>query len=105
MGEQLTCKLNPMSDAVKKQLAQLRDQWQSLNQVAASQTRSLDRTKSLQDFNEKVEKLEAWIKHKVHVIEIRCDSRSNTGWVKYRLLTDNLWNEGNITLGFSFLII
>lgn len=65
MGEQLICKLNPMSDVVKKQLGQLRDQWQSLNQVAASQTRSLDGTKSLQDFNKKVEKLEAWINDKV----------------------------------------
>lgn len=77
MGEQLICKLNPMSDAVKKQLGQLRDQWQSLNQVAASQSRSLDGTKSLQDFNKKVEKLEAWIKDKVenilvfYVTEIR----------------------------------
>lgn len=68
MGEQLICKLNPMSDAVKKQLGQLRDQWQSLNQVAASQSRSLDGTKSLQDFNKKVEKLEAWIKDKVEKI-------------------------------------
>lgn len=68
MGEQLICKLNPMSDAVKKQLGQLRDQWQSLNQVAASQSRSLDGTKSLQDFNKKVEKLEAWIKDKVENI-------------------------------------
>lgn len=68
MGEQLICKLNPMSDVVKKQLGQLRDQWQSLNQVAASQTRSLDGTKSLQDFNKKVEKLEAWINDKVEQI-------------------------------------
>lgn len=68
MGEQLICKLNPMSDVVKKQLSQLRDQWQSLNQVAASQTRSLDGTKSLQDFNKKVEKLEAWINDKVEQI-------------------------------------
>lgn len=79
MGEHLICKLNPMSDAVKKQLGQLKDQWQSLNQVAASQTRSLDGTKSLQDFNKKVEKLEAWIKDKVgkilllYVTEIQRD--------------------------------
>lgn len=62
------CKLNPMSDAVKKQLGQLGDQWQSLTQVAASQTQSLDGAKSLQDFNNKVEKLEAWIKDKVDTI-------------------------------------
>lgn len=68
MGEQLICKLNPMSDVVKKQLGQLRDQWQSLNQVAACQTRSLDGAKSLQDFTKKVDKLEAWIKDKVQQI-------------------------------------
>ena len=68
MGEHLMCKLNPMSDAVKKQLGQLGDQWQSLTQVAASQTQSLDGAKSLQDFNNKVEKLEAWIKDKVDTI-------------------------------------
>lgn len=65
MGEQLICKLNPMSDAVERQLGQLRDQWQSLNRAAAGQTRSLDGPKSLQEFNAKVEKLEAWIKDKV----------------------------------------
>lgn len=79
MGEQLICKLNPMADVVEKQLGQLGDQWQSLNQAAASQTRSLDGAKSLQDFDKKVEQLEAWIKDKVekslvfYVTEIRCD--------------------------------
>lgn len=100
MGEQLICKLNPMSDAVKKQLGQLRDQWQSLNQVAASQSRSLDGTKSLQDFNKKVEKLEAWINDKVenilvfYVTEIRWDWRSNNCLLKYRLLIRKLLNKG-----------
>lgn len=76
MGDQLICKLNPMSDIVKKQLSGLRDQWQTLKQMAANQTRTLDGVKSLQDFNNKVEKLEAWIKEKVskilvfYVIEI-----------------------------------
>lgn len=70
MGEQLICKLNPMADVVKKQLGQLGDQWQSLNQVAASQTRSREGAKSLQDFNKKVEKLEAWIKDKVEKIPV-----------------------------------
>ncbi|KAM9727031.1 uncharacterized protein mymx isoform 1-T1 [Menidia menidia] len=64
MGEQLICRLNPTSDLVKKQLSQLRDQWQTLKQMAANQTRALGGAKSLQEFNKKVDKLEAWIKQK-----------------------------------------
>ncbi|XP_063730932.1 uncharacterized protein LOC134858766 isoform X5 [Eleginops maclovinus] len=62
MGEQLICKLNPTSDLVKKQLSQLRDMWHTLKQTAANQTRTLGGAKNLQDFNKKVDKLEAWIK-------------------------------------------
>lgn len=65
MGEQLICKLNPTSDLVKKQLSQLRDQWQALKQTAANQMRALGGAKNLQEFNKKVDKLEAWIKEKV----------------------------------------
>lgn len=65
MGEQLICKLNPTSDAVKKQLGLLRDQWQTLKHTAANQTRSLGGAKNLQEFNKKVDELEAWIKEKV----------------------------------------
>ncbi|XP_034408319.1 uncharacterized protein LOC117744242 isoform X3 [Cyclopterus lumpus] len=64
MGEQLICKLNPTSDLVKKQLSQLRDQWQTLKQTAANQTRALGGAKNLQEFNKKVDKLEAWIREK-----------------------------------------
>ncbi|XP_053292884.1 spectrin beta chain, non-erythrocytic 2 [Pleuronectes platessa] len=64
MGEQLICKLNPTSDLVKKQLGQLRDQWQSLKLTAANQTRAFGGAKNLQEFNKKVDKLEAWIKEK-----------------------------------------
>ncbi|XP_055083243.1 uncharacterized protein LOC117382198 isoform X2 [Periophthalmus magnuspinnatus] len=64
MGEQLICKKNPTSDLVKKQLSQLWDQWQTLKQTAANQTRALGGAKNLQEFNTKVEKLEAWIKEK-----------------------------------------
>lgn len=68
MGEQLICKLNPTSDLVKKQLSQLRDQWHTLKQTAANQTRALGGVKNLQEFNKKVDKLEAWIKEKVRII-------------------------------------
>ncbi|XP_029306060.1 uncharacterized protein mymx [Cottoperca gobio] len=64
MGEQLICRLNPTSDLVKKQLSQLRDMWQTLKQTAANQTRALGGAKNLQEFNKKVDKLEAWIKDK-----------------------------------------
>ncbi|XP_042078820.1 spectrin beta chain, non-erythrocytic 5 isoform X6 [Haplochromis burtoni] len=64
MGEQLICKRNPTSDLVKKQLSQLRDQWQTLKQMAANQMRALGGAKNLQEFNKKVDKLEAWIKEK-----------------------------------------
>lgn len=65
MGEQLICKMNPTSDLVRKQLGQLKDQWQTLKQTAANQKRALGGVKSLQEFNKKVDKLEAWIKQKV----------------------------------------
>ncbi|XP_045069855.1 uncharacterized protein LOC121561532 [Coregonus clupeaformis] len=63
-GEVLNSKLNPSSDLVKKQLSQLRDQWQALKQTAANQHRALGGTRNLEEFNRKVDKLEAWIKEK-----------------------------------------
>ncbi|XP_077438064.1 uncharacterized protein mymx [Vanacampus margaritifer] len=63
-GDQLICKLNPTSDLVKNQLSQLKDQWNILKQTAASQSRVLGGSKSLQEFNKKVDKLETWIKEK-----------------------------------------
>lgn len=59
------CKPNPTSDLVKKQLSQLREQWQNLKQMATNQVRDLGGARSLQEFNKKVDKLEAWIKEKV----------------------------------------
>ncbi|XP_054655007.1 uncharacterized protein LOC129194105 isoform X3 [Dunckerocampus dactyliophorus] len=63
-GDQLICKLNPTSDLVKKQLSQLKDQWNILKQTASNQSRVLGGAKNLQEFNKKVDKLEAWIKEK-----------------------------------------
>lgn len=68
MGEQLICKTNPTSDLVRKQLSHLKDQWQTLKQTAANQKRALGGAKSLQEFNKKVDKLEAWIKEKVQKV-------------------------------------
>ncbi|XP_052428732.1 uncharacterized protein LOC127970291 isoform X4 [Carassius gibelio] len=64
MGEQLMCKLNPTSDLVKKQLAQIRDQWNALKQTAANQIKAMGGAKTLQEFNKKVDRLEAWLKEK-----------------------------------------
>ncbi|KAL2082855.1 hypothetical protein ACEWY4_020628 [Coilia grayii] len=64
MGEQLMCRTNPTSDLVKKQLSQVRDQWQTLKQMAANQTKALGGARNLHEFNRKVERLEAWIKEK-----------------------------------------
>ncbi|XP_048863767.1 uncharacterized protein LOC125738638 isoform X2 [Brienomyrus brachyistius] len=64
MGEQLVCWANPTSELVKKQLAQLREQWQALKQMAAGQARALGGARSLQEFNQKVDRLEVWIKEK-----------------------------------------
>lgn len=55
----------PSAEAVRKQLLALRDQWQLLKQTAASQSKALRGLWSLQDFNRKAERLEAWIRHKV----------------------------------------
>ncbi|KAK7139728.1 hypothetical protein R3I94_012393 [Phoxinus phoxinus] len=64
MGEQLMCKLNPTSDLVKKQLGHIRDQWNALKQAAANQIKAMGGAKTLQEFNKKVDRLEAWIKEK-----------------------------------------
>ncbi|XP_028324482.1 uncharacterized protein mymx isoform X2 [Gouania willdenowi] len=85
MGEQLLCKLNPTSDVVKKQLSHLREQWQSLKQMAANQTKALGGAKNLQEFNKKADKLETWIKEKqeegqslVNVLEENVDKMQLT---------------------------
>lgn len=64
---------SPSAEAVRRQLLALQDQWQLLKQTAASQSKALGGLRSLQDFNRKAERLEAWIKHKV------CGMGS-TGW-------------------------
>lgn len=65
MGEQLMWRASPSTEGVRRQLLALRDQWQLLKQTAASQSKALGVLRSLQDFNRKAERLEAWIRHKV----------------------------------------
>ncbi|XP_041260089.1 spectrin beta chain, non-erythrocytic 2-like [Onychostruthus taczanowskii] len=64
MGEQLMWRASPSAEAVRRQLLALQDQWQLLKQTAASQSKALGGLRSLQDFNRKAERLEAWIRHK-----------------------------------------
>ncbi|KAM7117354.1 uncharacterized protein J5F26_002452 isoform 3-T3 [Ciconia maguari] len=64
MGEQLMWRVSPSAEGVRRQLLALRDQWQLLKQTAASQSKALGGLRSLQDFNRKAERLEAWIRHK-----------------------------------------
>ncbi|XP_041332866.1 spectrin beta chain, non-erythrocytic 2-like isoform X4 [Pyrgilauda ruficollis] len=64
MGEQLVWRASPSAEAVRRQLLALQDQWQLLKQTAASQSKALGGLRSLQDFNRKAERLEAWIRHK-----------------------------------------
>jgi len=56
---------SPSAEGVRRQLLALRDQWQLLKQTAASQSKALGGLRSLQDFNRKAERLEAWIRRKV----------------------------------------
>lgn len=58
-------RVSPSAEAVRRQLLALRDQWQLLKQTATSQSKALGGLRSLQDFNRKAERLEAWIRHKV----------------------------------------
>ncbi|XP_075268888.1 uncharacterized protein LOC142360457 isoform X2 [Opisthocomus hoazin] len=64
MGEQLMWRASPSAEGVRRQLLALRDQWQLLKQTAASQSKALGGLRSLQDFNRKAERLEAWIRRK-----------------------------------------
>ncbi|KAG9338071.1 hypothetical protein JZ751_027147 [Albula glossodonta] len=61
---QLACEQNPNSDLVKKQLSQLEDQWHTLKQTAANQSKALGGARNLQQFNRKADRLENWIKEK-----------------------------------------
>ncbi|XP_072189224.1 uncharacterized protein [Excalfactoria chinensis] len=64
MGEQLMCGPSPGTEAVRRQLLALQEQWQLLKQTAANQSRALGGLRSLQDFGRKAERLEAWMRSK-----------------------------------------
>ncbi|XP_034148182.1 uncharacterized protein LOC106023986 isoform X3 [Esox lucius] len=75
--EQQSSKLNPSSECVKKQLSQVRDQWQALKERTVHQQRAVGGAINPQEFNRKVDKLEAWIKEK------------GEEWAQMKVLGDN----------------
>ncbi|XP_066474712.1 spectrin beta chain, non-erythrocytic 2-like isoform X2 [Tiliqua scincoides] len=64
MGEQLMVQPNPSAEMVSRQLQTLQEQWQLLKQMAANQSKAVGGLRNLQEFNQKAEQLEAWIRQK-----------------------------------------
>ncbi|XP_044300895.1 uncharacterized protein LOC123030759 isoform X1 [Varanus komodoensis] len=63
MGEELLVQPNPDAE-IARRLQTLREQWQLLKQAAAKQSKAVGGLRSLQEFNQKAEQLEAWIRRK-----------------------------------------
>ncbi|XP_062981477.1 spectrin beta chain, non-erythrocytic 5-like [Elgaria multicarinata webbii] len=63
VGEQLLVQPNPDAE-IARRLQTLREQWQVLKQMAANQSKAVGGLRSLQEFNQKAEQLEAWIRQK-----------------------------------------
>ncbi|KAL8185660.1 UNVERIFIED_CONTAM: hypothetical protein K2H54_056728, partial [Gekko kuhli] len=64
MGEQLLVLSTPSVETMRRQLQTLREQWQLLKQMAANQSKAAGGLRNLQEFNQKAEQLEAWIRRK-----------------------------------------
>ncbi|XP_077198485.1 uncharacterized protein LOC143839818 isoform X2 [Paroedura picta] len=64
MGEQLLVQSTPSAETTRRQLQALREQWQLLKQMAANQSKATGGLRNLQEFNQKAEQLEAWIRRK-----------------------------------------
>ncbi|XP_039202961.1 uncharacterized protein LOC120309616 isoform X4 [Crotalus tigris] len=63
MGEQLMIQ-SKSSTEIERRLQTLQEQWQMLKHTATNQTKTVAGFKSLQEFNQKAEQLEAWIRQK-----------------------------------------
>nr|XP_034964067.1 uncharacterized protein LOC118081770 isoform X3 [Zootoca vivipara] len=63
MGDQLIVQSNSSAE-IARRLQTLREQWQLLKQMAANQSKAVSGLRSLQEFNQKAERLEAWIRQK-----------------------------------------
>ncbi|XP_033000442.1 uncharacterized protein LOC117044110 isoform X4 [Lacerta agilis] len=63
MGDQLIVQSNSSAE-IARRLQTLREQWQLLKQMAANQSKAVSGLRNLQEFNQKAEQLEAWIRQK-----------------------------------------
>ncbi|XP_053238868.1 uncharacterized protein LOC128410983 isoform X2 [Podarcis raffonei] len=63
MGDQLTIQSNSSAE-IARRLQTLCEQWQLLKQMAANQSKAVSGLRNLQEFNQKAEQLEAWIRQK-----------------------------------------
>ncbi|XP_062829890.1 uncharacterized protein LOC100551915 isoform X2 [Anolis carolinensis] len=63
MGEQLMVRPNHSME-IARRLQSLQEQWQLLKQMATNQNKPVGGLRSLQEFNQKAEQLEAWIRQK-----------------------------------------
>ncbi|XP_060610035.2 spectrin beta chain, non-erythrocytic 1-like isoform X2 [Anolis sagrei] len=63
MGEQLMIRPNHSME-ISRRLQSLQEQWQLLKQMATNQNKPVGGLRSLQEFNQKAEQLEAWIRQK-----------------------------------------
>ncbi|XP_070590319.1 uncharacterized protein [Erythrolamprus reginae] len=63
MGEQLMIQPKSSSE-IERRLQTLQEQWQLLKHMATNQAKTVVGFKSLQEFNQKAEQLEAWIRQK-----------------------------------------
>ena len=66
-GEQLLQKKHLSSREIRQQLEALLASWQQLLAESASRGRGLEEAQDILDFNNQVEKVEAWIRDKVSV--------------------------------------
>ncbi|XP_069464952.1 uncharacterized protein [Ambystoma mexicanum] len=64
MAEHLINKQTPNADSMMKQLQALKDQWHVLKQTAMSQSKALGGARTLQEFKQKADQLETWIREK-----------------------------------------
>ncbi|XP_042299866.1 uncharacterized protein LOC121917799 isoform X2 [Sceloporus undulatus] len=63
IGEQLMVQPNHSTE-IGRRLQTLREQWQLLKQLATDQSKAVGGLRNLQEFNQKSEQLEAWIRQK-----------------------------------------
>ena len=66
-GDMLLAKKHKASWEIRVQMDQLLTAWHQLLQVSNSYGRGLEEAQDILDFNNQAEKVEAWIRDKVHL--------------------------------------